>query len=470
MQKLPVTERFLQSFDDPTVFDCGKFNLLKVVQDALIRKVSEQNGKVSNTLFNRPDWFIKTYFMVKKFKSKSSSDTTFLNSEFTRRKHLVVIPTRFVSGTEGQKELMYYGRLGDQLPREKVLLMYIQQASFPPVQPDVTLNQIVEKFACVAPGTDEWQLLADLRKCYRNIVKNCRLNREEKHHVKVGLDEFWRNYRVMNQYLQQTAVEKALLIPGYYTEYLIAALKNNGVLVTEIQHGVITPASHFYIYPEKIKPVVRRALFADNIWLFGEFWKKQLLRGIEFDAGQMSILGEYYVRQISPPRDALSWERFCARFSHRVLVGTQTNRHEHFKSFVKQLAEKYMQNRPEAGIVLKPHPAENPELYQTLSELPNVHVTDASLDFLYKHCVAYVSMYSNTLFEATRVPELKRFVLCTDDTRELAEGMADTGIAKMILTQRDPLSINESGESASHDANYYFQKEINTALLDSFLQ
>ncbi len=465
MRKLPVSERFLQSFDDPAIFDCGSFNLLKVAQDALIREVGTKKKGFLHTLFTQPKWFLKIYFPIK---SLLKPPTRLEIPQRLRELNLLaIIPARFVTDGSGKTENQYLGNLLNHIPREELLLMYLEPTTNTPLAPDSTKSELMQAFDSEAPSGSEWQLIADLKQCLNRIKKEGRFSESELKNIAVGLDEFWRQYRVFNQYFKKLNLKKALLIPGYYTEYVIAALKSNRVEVIEIQHGVITPASHFYIYPDKIKPVSKRALFAERIWVLGQYWKDQLLRGAEFESGQIDILGDYFVRHATPPNHPERLQIFADQFPELVLVGTQTKRHDAFKSLVKSLSERYRETQSQTGIVLKPHPAEDPALYKELENLANVFITAASLDYMYPICNVYISMYSNTLFEAARHDHLEIFVLRTNETAELADGIAGSGVAQILNSGDDPLEmLSEENNAQKPSADYFFQQRLNTELLD----
>lgn len=463
MQKPPESERFLAAFDDPTIFDCGQFNLLKVAQDALLRNLG--TGSSKRIYFTKPRWFLKAYFALKAMAQGGGKKELNLPA-LAKRKWLVLMPARFVEGADGSQQQQYLGNLFPHIPRNEMVLYYQQADANFPVQPDLTKPQVDRAFGARQPNREEWKLLEDLQKCFAAVAKNSRFTAEELNHIKFGFDEFWQKYRAQNYCLAELNIQKALLIPGYYTEFFIAALKNHSIPSVEIQHGVITPASHFYIYPKKVKPVVPRALFADRIWVFGEFWKQQLLRGVGFDASQIDVLGDYFVRHTQVPSDAQNILHFSKKYSSLVLIGTQTKRHKLFNRFVQTLAKKYAQERPEMAIVLKPHPMENLDLYAGLHTLSNVLITSASLDYLYPLCQVYVSMYSNTLFESARFGQLRRFVLSDAETNMLAEGIAESGVAQMLDVNEDPMEkIAQHAEQPPVDASHFFRPEINQQLL-----
>lgn len=463
MKKPAVSERFLHAFDDPDIFDCGDFNLIKVAQDALIREV----GKNGNRLlyFDKPKWFLQLYFRLKA--ARNGGVTSTVSPAIADKKLLAIIPPRFVPDETGAPKLQYFHRFQQLLPREEIALVYLTSSGEPPVKPDFYLHQILQQIGSVFPDDGEMKFLSELKRCYQTIATKSRFSQTELHHIKTGFEEFWRQYRALKLFFAGTKARKAIIIPGYYTEQTIAALKINGIEVIEVQHGVITPASHFYIYPPKIKEAAKKALFADRIWLFGEFWKQQLLKGSEFSADQMTIVGDYFLRQETPPSDPQQFEAFAAQFPRLLLIGTQTKRHPQFIELISGLSEKYLSDKTGCGIVLKPHPAEDPELYSAVTEQPNVLLTDASLDFLYPRCDAYISMYSNTLFEATQFPALAKYVLRTDETAALAEAVAASGVARILKPGDDPMK-NTAPQAEAPESRFFFAP-FNEGLIRSLL-
>src|SRR6056297_880180 len=124
MQKPPVSERFLGAFDDPEVFDCGEFNLLKVAQDALIREVANKPSKVVKTYFDKPKWFLSLFFLLKSVLKGSGLRG---HRDWSKRKVLAIVPPRFVPGEDGEQQQLYLGRIFPEIPREQMVLMYLEE-------------------------------------------------------------------------------------------------------------------------------------------------------------------------------------------------------------------------------------------------------------------------------------------------------------------------------------------------------
>jgi len=454
--KPPVTKAFLDSFDDAGVFNCGDFNLVKVAQDAILREVGKANH---HTYFDKPPFLVKLWF---RFKQGSRKKIEISSIKDSPRLLAVVPPRSLVSG--GKEKNQYLGNIFEVIPRSKMHLLYLPGKECPAISPEITHQQVIYHFEYETLEPWEFQFLKDLNSCLKRIKKETSLNRENLRHVLVGFDEFWRKYRAFRKYFSNYQFNEAILIPGYYTEHIIAALKSFNVKVIELQHGVITTASHFYCYPEKIKPVARKAFFADQVWLFGNYWKKELLKGYEFEEGQIHIIGDYFVRSASPPADLLSLEAFEDKFKFRVLVGTQTKRHQAFNVLIRKLSEKYLQHRPEVGILVKRHPAESADLYSDVVHLPNVFLAESNLDFLYPRCHAYISMYSYTLFEACRIPQLKKFVLESPETIDFVNGIVATGVAVRLKPDEDPLELKSETDEVIPEN--LFTPDVNYSLLN----
>lgn len=457
--KPPVSERFLASFDNPGVFDCGAFNLLKVAQDALLREV----GKGShNTYISQSFGLIRTRLMLAGLKQKWSGGGAKISVNPKKGACLFAVSPRFVD-VGGELQHQYLQRILEETGLEDYRLVYLRGNQNGQLKPDARIAEITSCFRAVPITPYDKELIAEMRKSLATLRSLKSFTEDDIRQIEVGYDEFWQNYRAVRAYLEMTKPKVVVMAPGYYTEYFIAAARSLQIKVIELQHGVITPASHFYVYPEKIRSVARRALFADEVWLFGEYWKQQLIRGAEYEARQLKIFGDYFLRNPMPGHDAVELERFKQRFPTRVLIGTQTKRHGVFNDLVGRLSNRYREYGSETGIIVKLHPAEDPALYAEINALPNVFISSSSLDYLYGQCHYYVSMYSNTLFESTRFPELKRAVLHSEETAAFVEAIAASGVAVKMHVDDDPTKLDYPSQAVNPD--HFFQKKLNPELL-----
>ena len=458
MKKPEITQRFFEAFDDPKVFDCGEFNLLKVAQDALKRKVGEKPQGIFKTHFDKNKTTLQLIYTLKfKRKDKSAREKLLQKLNANSNKKIgAIVPERYTQTEDGEMVHTYLGRFFEQVPREDFFLAYAAKPKIKALIPETFYEEIFQAFEADIPDRNEWKLIRNLQQCYKRVRKETRFSEEELRDIKVGMDEFWKNYRVWEKVFRHLRLEKALIIPGYQTENIIAALRINGVYVIEPQHGMITTSSHFHVYPQIVRPVRKKALFADEEWVFGEFWKEQLLKGAEFDESQVKILGDYFIRNTTETSDNKEkLNAFKSRFEKLVLIGTQTNRHPYFIEYVKFLAPLYLKKRPEVGIVVKPHPIEKQDVYKSISDFDNVFFCHMNLDYLYQHCDTYLSMYSNTLYEASKHRHLKLFALSVPEWSELVEDVVKSGVAKKVTKGTDVLDVSEPADFVENGNKFF---------------
>ncbi|TVR37407.1 MAG: hypothetical protein EA392_12840 [Cryomorphaceae bacterium] len=460
LQKPPVSERFLASFDDPGVFDCEGFNLLKVAQDSVFRRIGEHDR---TTYIGQSFAKISLRLFLSKLRARLRG-VRGLHRPRTKKKPdlMYLVPPRFVD-VEGVLKHQYLSKLTEKLKREEYYVVYLRGKANGEPSADAHIGEIIASGRNLKLNAHDRKMISGFRRILQRVPERTTLTREDVRHIEAGLDEFWQAYRAVRAYLELTEPSMVVMAPGYYTEYFIAAARSLQIKVIELQHGVITPASHFYVYPQKIKPVAKRALFADEVWLFGNYWKEQLQQGAEYEPGQIKVFGDYFLRNPMPGQDADELARFSEKYSTRVLVGTQNLRHVAFNELIGSLSKRYLKENPETGIVIKLHPAEAPALYADVTGLPNVLVCSSSLDYLYGKCQYYVSMYSNTLFEATRFPGLKRAVLHSDKMAAFVEAIAALGVAAKMHADEDPMKLDYPSQAFNPD--HFFQKELNHELL-----
>ena len=103
---------FFEMFPDPSVFDAGKYNLLRVIQSALVARLSEKSGRKTNrSLFLAPFWFQKLYLKMRAIRKSSKVCHIDPNQKF-----LFICTTRLTKDPEtGKEKNIYIGRIVEQL-------------------------------------------------------------------------------------------------------------------------------------------------------------------------------------------------------------------------------------------------------------------------------------------------------------------------------------------------------------------
>jgi hypothetical protein len=69
-------------------------------------------------------------------------------------------------------------------------------------------------------------------------------------------------------------------IVHYHNEGKALAFKRKDIKTIELQHGLIAATDVFYVFPPQTKSIINKALFADEIWVYGPETDANALRFI----------------------------------------------------------------------------------------------------------------------------------------------------------------------------------------------
>ncbi|MFN3917691.1 MAG: hypothetical protein ACK4K0_08105 [Flavobacteriales bacterium] len=437
---------FFGQFKDLTVFDCGKFNLSKVVIDSFFRKIG--NKHTSFIEFDKPELMVRLLRFYKRITSKRHN----LHTPDGDKKIIAIVPARYVSDSLGETNHLYLERIYETIGIDNLL----EVNTLPKVSSinGYNISEIYTRYNNFALSSEDKIVLQNLKRCYKSILYDKKLSTRQLKDLKAGFDRFWKDYKIWCDFLRKHTFQKAILIPGYQTEAIIAALKSNNVEVIELQHGVISPSSNFHVYPEIIKPVASRALFPDKVWLFGSFWRLLLLEGYEYEAGQLEVIGDYFYKH----NEKLTAEQHAfinevKKFKKVILIGTQYRRTRYFIDYISN----YLVHHIDADtvLVIKPHPLEEVNSYLALEKHHQVKITTTSLDALYPIANVYVSIYSNTYFEASKYKHLTCFALYNEEWKSLIDDIVQLGVAHKLLPTENPLSKVDSIIVAENKEAYF---------------
>lgn len=201
------------------------------------------------------------------------------------------------------------------------------------------------------------------------------------------------DYHYYLKLLKKIKPNKIWLVIGYAHHGLIAAAKNLGILVEEIQHGMITPHHMNYSFGgERDIPY-----FPDRMCLFGKFW---------YDISKIPLSTDkidFYknaIRNFDPlPRRI--------KKNKRILFLTQPTTTRYFLDYIEKMLESHLFKDYE--LVVKLHPSEfkvwkdeNPGL-NGLEQKGYIRVIDSNSISLYDLLTSFdiaIAVASTAFFEA----------------------------------------------------------------------
>ncbi|MEL6134434.1 MAG: hypothetical protein AAFR59_13815, partial [Bacteroidota bacterium] len=227
------------------------------------------------------------------------------------------------------------------------------------------------------------------------------------------------------------------------------------IKIIELQHGLISPEDIFYIYPPKVAPVVSQALFADQIWTYGQFWKETLQKGVEYSPSQIKTIGYYHFD--TPDADSKIIEMGANAKSGGnplILFTTQTFLHDPFIAYIQWLHQDMTAKGQQAHIWIKNHPNEKRETYAALEALPNVEIVTGDLKSMFRVCDYHVSIYSTTLYDALREGK-QNFALYVESCADYVISVLNSGVAQRVNMNENILELSNTQVKTIRPENFY---------------
>ncbi len=439
-------EDFYSKIGDGSCLNVLDINLLKVVLDGLKVQYNKR-GEIVNH-FSRSTFVVKCYFLIKilldtkkrvRVKKKISSIST--------NTTLIGFSNRYIS-QNGIKVPIYYQKIFIELGRDK--FCYITDSH--EVFSDLSIKEFAFGFNIFSK--QNWLLFKELRIKLKadSFVKLW--TEDELENINISSFLFFINFVKWDYVLKHNKFKKALLTCHYHNEAFILACKRHNIEVNELQHGLISVADIFYVFPQQVKSIIKKALFPDLVYVYGEFWKDVLLNGCEYSEEQIKVLG-YYQFESNIKSDILIDEKD----KKIILITTQYSADEHFIKFIKGLSLKLTNNWI---VIVKTHPQEKMELYLGLeNECSNVKVVNEDLDTLICKSEFLVTIFSTTIFDALRLNR-HSFSLNIPLYEDYVKNLVEIGASNLLEIDENPTEILNSLKDKKDIAKFYsiFSKSI----------
>lgn len=423
---------FYSRVNDVHLFDCGDVNLIKVVLDGLkVDYVSK--GKVRSLIFFP---FFIFYFFIKikktlKFKEENEDYLIQKINKGIGKKHLISDMGRIVYNSKKEPKSLYFDNIIKTYSRENVFIV-MDKVLDDKLDFDICINDIVEIVQYKTLSKSDKFFRDNLLKTFLNIKKSKKFDKKELENIKYAFHKFFTEYKAWNYLVKKLGnIQTCLFICHYHKEGQILALKNSKIKCIELQHGLIASQDIFYLFPKLVSEIRDKALFADRLLVYGNFWKNKLLNGSEYLNNQIDIIGYYLYNDFSEIMDE-ELNSFT-RDKMVIVITTQTFLHNQFIDFTTKLENFIIENNKNAIIILKPHPAEKLEIYtNAFSNSKLIRVLQYPLPLIFNKASVHISVYSTTLFDALR-HNLKNYVFKVAGCEDYVNEIIESGIATEIL-------------------------------------
>ncbi|GIV27773.1 MAG: hypothetical protein KatS3mg027_1587 [Bacteroidia bacterium] len=443
--------KFNSYIDNPQLFDCYDFNIIKLFQYAIFR----EEGFRARLFWKLPYFLINFIFFLKRLKIKNKPIIT----RNEKIKIFIGDCERSIETIQKEYKSRYYENILNQLNRKQVL--FFKTNTLPSkVQHDLNFEDFYQCYSFLPLNEDDKILLRELRKTYSNILKQIKLDNHKIKLFEEIIEIFWREYRTYREILKNFPnIQLAFVFPHYQKESLLYALRKRKIKIIELQHGLIAEEDMFYVYDKKIIPVRHKALFADEIWLYGEYWKSVLSRGYEYDTNQMKIFGYYLFYEKNFSTEFIDYiATIKSKFSKILFATAQKNLEHHLADYINFLVDDAHSKKQSIAIIIKPHPSATQDISKFINNRNNnVFITNYPTEWLFQICDAHFSIYSTTLFDALLFGVKHNYAINHPLFSDYVESIVKKGVAKELSMNENILDkIQNSQSDLTLNANYFY--------------
>jgi hypothetical protein len=343
------------------LFNCEDVNLIKVVLDGL-RVDYLGKGRVRSFIFY-PIWKCNFYLFLKRIQIKILKKKIYTFSLLEDKKdvkYIIIDIGRSILNDSSEPASLYFSNIIKQFKRKETCIV-IDNVGNDDLDHDFNYRILENTFQFLLINTLEKKILVNLNLTYNAIVQSKLFDNKELGNIRFAFTNFFNQYRITSRLLVKFPnLQKAFFVCHYHKEGKIYALKKQNINCIELQHGLIAQQDIFYVLPDAIKPIKDRALFADKILVYGEYWKNMLLKGAEYNISQIGVIGYYLCDDLVQDIVKIRIQQLIGN-KKTLLVTTQTNLHSFFIDYLLWLEKDIQSKDLDVIILLKPHPAENIE-------------------------------------------------------------------------------------------------------------
>ncbi|MCC6252117.1 MAG: hypothetical protein IT238_06605 [Bacteroidia bacterium] len=443
---------FYYKVKDFKVFNCAEFNALKIVLDG-IRVDYVSRGPVKSPIIGsylKFELINKIKRVLLKIKKTQVYSTSYLGS-FSKYKYLISDDGRIALDAQGTPHSYYFDTLINSLGHNQCLHIS-DKIRNNKAKYHIHYETLINTLLYLPSNEHEKILIREINITYNNIVKSNYFNQKDLENIAFAFQNFFNKYKVWSRFLSFVNPQTAFCIVHYHNEGKILALKRKGINVTELQHGLISTKDVFYVFPPMTSSIINIALFADEIWVYGQYWKTVLEKGVEY-VNKIKVAGYYLYDSFEGYNQILDEIDNFAEGNKIILVTTQTTLHQPFNDYIIWLANDIAQKKLPYKIIVKNHPLEKAEHYQILNDLKNVKIYNYPLLVLFKKSQIHVSIYSTTLFDGVRAG-VPGFALYNEQYKDYIEEIIQSGVATLLQIKENP--IEKLGNIKTAHPDYYY--------------
>ena len=429
-----IQQEFESRFPNGQLFEGKNFNYIKLVQHGLSYAMTDAEDKLLKKDPFSPWWM---------FRLKS-----WVNGK--RNRHLKFVPQKSedILFLEGRRKLKL--PTGEEISpithliRETVLsteYSWWDTTGTFEKEADFSLKTLSNWF----PTTSEIQkeIYFELREVLRKLKKSRTLSDIEFRYVESAFYVFFKSFRRWHSLLAIAAPKTVVGITHYHNEGCLAAAQLLGIKTVELQHGLISKHDLYYVYPARYRDAVSKGIFPNEIWLFGDFWKRVLEQGSEAEFMKSVVIGNF---TSDSPIQSLGGVK-----ENRILLCAQKNLSEPYIRWIRFMRDSVLPNHPDWKLIVKLHPLESDPMKYMKEEGKHVEVLPiaSSLNEELKRAKIQVSIFSTTFFDSLGMNVRNYTLNEIGFSSDYANEMIELGLAEPLRIGEDVIEKFEMNSTIS---------------------
>ena len=429
-----IQKEFESRFPTGELFEGKHFNYLKLVQHGLSYAMTDAQDKLLKKKSFVPWWV---------FRLKS-----WLNGKRNRKLNFIPQKSERILFLEGRRKLKLPN--GEEISpithliRETVLsteYSWWDTTGAFEKEADFSVKEMSNWF----PSTNEIQkeIYFELKEVLRGLKNSKVLSELEFQYIESSFYIFYKSFRRWYCLLEVAKPEVLVGITHYHNEGCSAAAKMLGIKTIELQHGLISKHDLYYVYPSQYRNAIAKAMFPNEIWLFGNFWKRVLEAGAESEFMKPIVVGNFTTDAAVRSHEVVK--------ENRVLVCAQKNLTEPYIKWIRFMRESILPNHPNWKLIVKLHPLESEasKYVNEASESVEVSPISSSLNEELMRAKIQVSIYSTTFFDALGMNVKNYSLNKMGYSIDYATEMVELGLAESLLETEDVIQKFENNSEVS---------------------
>ncbi len=301
----------------------------------------------------------------------------------------------------------------------------------------------------------------------KELISNVKKDLESVFNLDINLEwiltihilNFQYDYRKYTELFQKRNPKMIFVVVAYENQAIVAAAKDLGITVLELQHGTITDYHLGYSYPKKTRLGGEIKYFPDKILTFGDYWIGEETCPISKD--NVLPIGFPYFESQSRDFTSIEVNDNQILFISQGVIG----------KYLSKIASELAGELKDYKIIYKLHPGEYATWRQNYPELTeaealnNFEVIDNSQTPLYELFAKssyQVGAFSTAIYEGLMF-NCKTFIVDVPGVEYLND-LINRGYVFKIQDGNDLIANLDEFEPAEYDKNFFF-KNLDLQLL-----